>query len=234
MYLFGVLQRVTSLNHAFNRDEWRVISGDFWHLLRCDSPFTTFHRPFLWHYHCRKVLCSCNVITSVAILPFSKAYNERGVMWSRDSQHHQPCNLCEFNLPPHRGQVHWLGEWEVDFSSLSDYPLHQTALLRTSRDEDCNSRESISNSPLESPRRGLSVDSSVGSMEVVITVTQPQIITTTIGTSTSVVSASSGPPTPSFSVDFKEGVTYEGSEEGFIYYKPPSCDKKGWLYTSFR
>ena len=152
-------------------------------------------------------------------------------MWSGDAQHEEHCRLCDIHLPPHRGRVRWLGDWEVDFSPLSDCALHRRAPLGS---EDWGSRESPSNSPHESPRRGLSVDSSTGSVEVVVSVSQPQIITTTIGTSSPAVSSTSSytPTPPPSSGDFKEGVTYAGGEEGFIYFKPPLCDKKGWLYTS--
>ncbi|KAL5107982.1 hypothetical protein TcWFU_007417 [Taenia crassiceps] len=165
----------------------------------------------------------------------SKAFNERGVMWSRDAQHQQLCSLCDIHLPPHNGRVHWLDDWKVDFSSLPGSAPHHTPVVWTSTSEEwdweCGGKESSSYSPWESPRRGYGMDSSVSSSDLVITSTQSQNLTTTVSSTT--FTTSSVPPISSpLSTNFKEGVAYAGTGEGFVYSTPPSCDKKGWLYAS--
>ncbi|KAM3182961.1 hypothetical protein ACTXT7_011290 [Hymenolepis weldensis] len=160
----------------------------------------------------------------------SKAFNERGVMWCRDVQHHEPCSLSDIHLPPHSGRVHWLDDWEVDFSPLAGCAPHYTpALLRKSRSiSSCGRCDPELRSPSISPHRSpgtvaTEVTSSVGSLEVVVT--------TTVNSPT--VTVAPHPPfLPSLNTDFKDGGVYGGSGDGFVYATTPSCDAKGWIYTS--
>lgn len=168
----------------------------------------------------------------------SKAFNERGVIWLRDARNQQLCSLCDIHLPPHKGRVHWLDDWKVDFSTLPGSAPHHTPAVSTSRGEEwdweCGGKESPSHSPRGSPRRGYSIDSSLSSPDLVITLTQSQNLTTTVSSTTfTITSTTFAPPPPSPSNgNFKEGVAYSGTGEGFAYSTPPSCDKKGWLYVS--
>ncbi|CDS39458.1 Beta propeller repeat TECPR [Echinococcus multilocularis] len=168
----------------------------------------------------------------------SKAFNERGVIWSRDARHQQLCSLCDIHLPPHKGRVHWLDDWKVDFSTLPGSAPHHTPAVSTSRGEEwdweCGGKESPPHSPRGSPRRNYSIDSSLSSPDLVITLTQSQNLTTTVSSTTfTITSTTFAPPPPSPSNgNFKEGVAYSGTSEGFVYITPPSCDKNGWLYVS--
>lgn len=159
------------------------------------------------------------------------------MIWSRDARHQQLCSLCDIHLPPHKGRVHWLDDWKVDFSVLpGSAPHHTPVMLKSGGEEwawECGGKESPSYSPRGSPRRGHSMDSSVSSPDLAITLTQPQNLTTIVSFTTFTVTTSSVPlpPSPS-SGNFKEGVAYAGTSEGFVYSTPPSCDKKGWLYVS--
>lgn len=152
-------------------------------------------------------------------------------MWCRDAQHREPCSLCDIHLPPHSGRVHWLGDWEVDFSPLAGCaPHYAPALLRKSRSiSSCGNCDPELRSPSISPHRSPGTvttevtSSSVGSLEVVVT--------TTVNSPT--VTVSPHPPSlPPPNTDFKDGGMYGGSDEGFVYATTPSCDAKGWIYLS--
>ncbi|VDM30369.1 unnamed protein product [Hydatigera taeniaeformis] len=159
----------------------------------------------------------------------SKAFNERGVMWSRDLRHQQLSSLCDIHLPPHKGQVHWLDDWKVDFSTLPGSAPHHTSMVWPSRDEEryweYGGKESPSYSPRGSPRRGYSMDSPINSPDPAITMAQSQNPATFTVTATPLV-------LPPSNGDFKEGVVYVGTTEGHAYSIPPLCDKKGWFYAS--
>ncbi|KAL5967500.1 Tectonin beta-propeller repeat-containing protein [Taenia solium] len=216
------------------RKDWTPASNSHFHFSQKHFPFNTPHvqtdtRRFrVYEFQVRRML---HGYTS------SKAFNERGVMWSRDARHQQLCSLCDIHLPPHRGRVHWLDDWKVDFSTLPGSAPHHTPVVWKSRGEEwdweCGGKESPSYSPRGSPRRGYSMDSSVSSPDLVVTLTQSQDFTTTVSSTTFTVTTSSVPPPPSpSSGDFKEGIVYAGTGEGFVYSTPPSYDKKGWLYAS--
>ncbi|VDO01066.1 unnamed protein product [Rodentolepis nana] len=159
----------------------------------------------------------------------SKAFHER----CQDVYHHETSCLCDIQLPPHNGRVHWLSDWEVDFSPPAGCAPHYTLTLPRkslsgSRSENF---EAEFRSPSISPHRSPDIvtteviSSSLSSLEFVVT-------TTTTVSSPTVTVASHSPSLSPSNTDFKDGGRYKGCDEGFVFATTPSCDAKGWIYTT--